>query len=251
LQIGEPPIVVRIEVRPLNEITPRQGLPVPNDLKSTELLRGPMQSPYLRRLAQRRETDEVGQLTNFGLTIGWLFTILGGFCWFCVISQIDWFWRGLMAAGLAMLVLGTILPQALYWPHRLWMGLAHLQGRIVMTVLLCGVYFSLISPLGWWERKRHGGSHPFHSWDETPPPRITAWETIKEPVPHIIATNFKLTRSRSLLSIFAETLIFFAKRGHYLLLPVLLFLLFLGLVLFFVQTSALAPFIYTIGVASH
>jgi hypothetical protein len=40
---------------------------------------------------------------------------------------------------------------------------------------------------------------------------------------------------------------FFAQRGHYLLLPVLLFLLLLGLILFFVQTSALAPFIYTIG----
>ena len=186
-------------------------------------------------------------MTNFGLTIGWLFTLLGGFCWFCVISRIDWFWCGLMFVGLGLLMAGTVMPQALYWPHRCWMGLAHLQGRIVMTVLLTVVYFALISPLGAWERRRQKGSHPFHTWDKTPPPLMTGWEAIQESALETIAVRQQVSRSRSLISLLSETLIFFAERGHYLLLPVLLFLLLLGLVLFFVQTSALAPFIYTIG----
>jgi hypothetical protein len=41
-------------------------------------------------------------------------------------------------------------------------------------------------------------------------------------------------------------LVFFARRGHYLFIPVLVFLLILGLVMFFAQTSSLAPFIYTL-----
>ena len=220
-------------------------------LNSTDAPPALTRSPYLRRLAERRETDEIRQLTSFGLTVGWLLTILGGFCWFCVISQIDWFWRGLMITGLVLIVLGTVLPQLLYWPHRLWMGLAHLQGRLVMTVLLTLVYFLLISPLGWWERKRHGGSHPFHSWDKAPPGLITGWEQLPELSPDLVVSKQKVFRSRSLLSMLSETLVFFAERGHYLLLPVLLFLLFLGLVLFFVQTSALAPFIYTIGMMTR
>jgi hypothetical protein len=225
---------------------------VPNGfdaLNSTDANQILTRSRYLRRLDERRERDEIRQLTNFGLTIGWLFTLLGGFCWFCVISQIDGFWRCLMTAGLVLLFLGTVLPQLLYWPHRLWMGLAHLQGRLVMTVLLTVVYVGLMSPLGWWERKRRGGSHPFHSWDRTPPTLTTSWEALPQTAPDAIAYEAKRSGSRSLLSLLAETLMFFAERGHYLLLPVLLFLLLLGLILFFVQTSALAPFIYTIGMA--
>ena len=222
-----------------------------NVLNSTEANHVLTRSRYLRRLDERRETDEVRQLTNFGLTIGWLFTLLGGFCWFCVISQIDWFWRGMMTTGLLLLCLGTVLPQSLYWPRRLWMGLAHLQGRLVMTVLLTVVYFVLISPLGWWERRRRGGAHPFQSWDETAPTLTTGWEALPQTSPDSIASDPQRTGSRSLIALFAETLTFFAERGHYMLLPVLLFLLLLGLILFFVQTSALAPFIYTIGTAIH
>jgi len=39
---------------------------------------------------------------------------------------------------------------------------------------------------------------------------------------------------------------FFIRRGHILLVPVVILLMILGLILFFVQTSALAPFIYTL-----
>ena len=39
---------------------------------------------------------------------------------------------------------------------------------------------------------------------------------------------------------------FFYERGHYLVLPILAVLMVLGVILFFVQGSVLAPFIYTI-----
>ena len=223
-----------------------------NVLNSTDPPEGLRRSPYLSQLAERREREEVRQLTSFGLTMGWLFTLVGGFCWFCVISQIDWFWRALMTSGLLLLVLGTVLPQALAGPHRLWMGLAHLQGRLVMTVLLTVVYVVMIVPLGWYQRRRQGGGQPFYRWDPTQPAQnlpagTTAWETLSPSESSPTTTRRQTGRTRSLVSLLAETLSFFAQRGHYLLLPVLLFLLLLGLILFFVQTSALAPFIYTLG----
>jgi hypothetical protein len=45
---------------------------------------------------------------------------------------------------------------------------------------------------------------------------------------------------------FLDILTFFARQGHYLFLPTLVVLIALGMVLFFVKTSALAPFIYTL-----
>lgn len=218
-----------------------------NASNSTETRLTTSAFPYLRELADRREAEQIRQLTSFGLTIGWLFTLTGGFCWFCVVSQIDWFWHSLLLAGVALILLGTLLPQALEVPHRAWMSLAHLQGRLVMSVVLTIFYLALITPLGWWERRRHRGSSPFHSWQETPPQVITAWEKLPTAEQPETAATYRRRKARSLISLFAETLAFFFRRGHYLLLPILILLLVLGLVLFFVQTSALAPFIYTIG----
>lgn len=218
-----------------------------NALNSTEIAEALAPTRYASRLAERRERDEIRQLTRFGLTLGWLFTLVGGFCWLCVISHIDWFWCFLTSVGLIMVTLGTVLPQSLYWPHRCWMGLAHLQGRLVMSVLLTIAYFLLICPLGWWERKKRGNSQPFFSWDTDPPILTTGWEPFTEIPAHAVAQDSSRSKSRSLLWLFIETLAFFTRRGHYLLLPVLILLLLLGLILFFVQSSVLAPFIYTIA----
>ncbi|HEY0984586.1 DUF5989 family protein [Schlesneria sp.] len=218
-----------------------------NASNSTEFQASFSAFPYLRQLSERRERDEIRQLTSFGLTIGWLFFLLGGFCWFCVVSPLDGFWHGLMLSGLALMGFGTLLPQALYWPHRIWMSLAHFQGRLVMTLLLTVFYFLLISPLGWWERLRHGNVNPFYSWTTEPPPVTSAWQDLPVEELRESSGSYRRLKSRPLISLFAETFSFFARRGHYLLLPILVLLLVLGLVLFFVQSSALAPFIYTIG----
>jgi hypothetical protein len=217
-------------------------------LNSTDVVDALAPTRYARTLAERRETDQIRQLSQFGLLLGWLFTLTGGFCWFCVVGQMDWFWRSLMMLGIAMLLLGTFVPQTLAWPHRQWMRLAHLQGWLVMTVLLTVTYFTLIWPLGWWERKRRGSS-PFFTWDG-PAPRVkTGWQPLTDSPVHKVARGSQKLRSRSLLWLFFDTLAFFSRRGHYLLLPVLILLLVLGLILFFVQSSVLAPFIYTIAVA--
>lgn len=220
-----------------------------NALNSTEVAVILVPTSYARRLAERRETEEIRQLSHFGLVLGWLFTLLGGFCWLCVISRIDWFWSFLMTLGLVMVTLGTVVPRALYWPHRLWMRIAHWQGHLVMTVLLSIAYFCLIWPLGWWEKRKNGGARPFYSWDVNPPDLATGWEAFAETPSHANARDSARSKTRSLFWLFFETLAFFARRGHYLLLPVLILLLLLGLILFFVQSSVLAPFIYTIAVA--
>jgi hypothetical protein len=201
---------------------------------------------YARRLAERRDADLIRQLAGFGITLGWLFTILGGFCWFCVESRFDLLWSLVYCLGLILLFLGTVLPQSLYWPHKVWMGIAHFQGRIVMTVALTIVYFVLFWPMGLWERRRLKASNPFFRWDSDTPSIISQWHRLPaaESVP--VADTSVSRKSRSMIRLFFESIGFFIRRGHYLLLPILLILLVLGIILFFVQSSVLAPFIYTI-----
>ena len=220
----------------------------------------PASPRYAHALAERRQLARVEQLAQFGLAVGGVFALTGGFCWLCVVSSLDVLWLTLLLTGSVLVVLGTCVPESLERPCRWWMTLAHWQGRIVMTVVLTMVYFTLIVPAGWLLRRRHG-THPFHTWNGSPPANALGWEPLPQrdhvplstaasaggsPARLVVTRGIALSDRRSLPRLLLATLGFFYERGHYLLLPILIVLLGLGLLLFFVQGSVLAPFIYTL-----
>jgi hypothetical protein len=199
----------------------------------------PVRSHYIQQLALRREAAEIGRLIGYGLTLGWILTFVFGFLFFCVRSRFDWLWCGLMWLGIAHLVAAVVLPQVLAWPERVWMTIARWQGHVVMTVLLTTVYFLLLWPAGQFSRRYKRG---FVQWSDQPPETATAWQPIDlagEESPAIASA-----RSRSLPLLLAGVIGFFFRRGNYILLPIIILLIVLGLVLFIVQNSVLAPFIY-------
>jgi Ca2+/Na+ antiporter len=197
---------------------------------------------YAVALAERRLVAHVEQLAQFGHAVGGVFALTGGFCWMCVVSRLDPLWLTMLLIGLILIALGTLLPELLERPCQWWLTIAHWQGRIVMNVLLSIVYFTLIVPAGWLHRRRHG-THPFHTWDLSPPTSASGWE----PLPLTTLTSHHAhSKRRSLPWLLLTTIGFFYEQGHYVILPILIVLLALGLLLFFVQGSVLAPFIYTI-----
>ena len=101
------------------------------------------------------------------------------------------------------------------------------------------VYFVLIWPASFFDRKRTRG---FVSWTDQPPGSKSAWQRIE--LPESTAAEATRSSSRSYVLLLASVIAFFFRRGNYLLLLTLILLLILGLVLYFVQSSALAPFIY-------
>jgi len=198
-----------------------------------------VRSRYLRQLALRREAEEMRRLVGYGLTLGWILTLVAGFLFFCVKSRFDWLWCGLMWLGMAHLVAAVVLPQALAWPERIWMMIARWQGHVVMTVVLTAVYYLLLWPVGCFSRRYKRG---FVQWSGPQPEVATAWQPIDLVGEESLAVGN--ARSRSLPVLLAGVVGFFFRRGNYVLLPILILLLVLGLVLFIVQSSVLAPFIY-------
>jgi len=196
---------------------------------------------YLRELALRREAAAVRQQTVYGLVTGWVLTLVGGFVFFCVPSRVDWLWGAMLSLGILHLLAAVVLPQLLAWPERLWISLARWQGWLVMNALLTVVYFTLIWPAGCFSRRRTRG---FVSWDEQPPPGNTAWQPIDAVESQ--ESNEAATHRRSLPMLLVGVIAFFIRRGNYLVVPIIILLLVLGLVLYFVESSALAPFIYTL-----
>jgi Family of unknown function (DUF5989) len=196
---------------------------------------------YLHDLALRREALAIRRQIVYGLAIGWVLLLACGFIYFCVPSRVDLLWSALMVLGALHLAAAVILPQALYWPERVWSKIARWQGWIIMTVLLTLVYFALIWPAGYFSRRR---AHGFVVWEQHPTNLKSAWEPIDLSESEVGSTAASTYRSLPLL--LASVVGFFFRRGDYLVVVIVVLLVVLGLVLYFVQSSALAPFIYTL-----
>ncbi len=197
-------------------------------------------SGYLRDLALRREAMAIRRQIVYGLAMGWFLLLVPGFVYFCVPSRFDPLWGALIVLGAIHLGAAVVLPQALYWPERIWMKIARWQGWLVMSALLTVIYFALIWPAGYLSRRRTRG---FASWASHPTDSKSAWQAVE--VAEAEAGS-NAAGYRSLPVVLASVVGFFFRRGDYVLVLVVILLVVLGLALYFVQSSALAPFIYTL-----
>jgi hypothetical protein len=194
---------------------------------------------YLQQLALRQDAAEIRRLIVYGLTIGWILSLVAGFLFFCVKSRFDWLWCGLMLLGLLHLSAAVVLPQSLIWPERIWMTIARGMGHLATTILLTAVYFLLFWPASWFSKKHIRG---FYHWTDQQPTTTTSWHLIDVAVDETSAALD--ARYRSLPIILAGVVSFFLHRGNYILLAIIVLLIILGLVLFVVENSVIAPFIY-------
>jgi hypothetical protein len=86
-----------------------------------------------------------GEARRFGLVVGAAFLVLGVLAW----------WRGRPVTsqvfgtlGVALILVGIILPRALVPVHRAWMGLALAISKVTTPIFLGAVYFLIIAPIG-------------------------------------------------------------------------------------------------------
>ncbi len=196
---------------------------------------------YLDRLRARRDSRSLRDAVIFGLTAGWLLLIAGVLEAFTVVGASEPFWEVVAGAG-AVTLLATIV-----YPHAVQpvAGAARAAGvfisGLLFRVVLALVYLLMILPAGLWLRSRRG-SHPFYSWTKVPPVDAEGW--MPKTIPHE-----RIPQSSRRASAFGEaasTVNYFIAIRSYIYLPVLIALIALGFILFVVQTSALAPFIYTL-----
>lgn len=108
---------------------------------------------------------------KFGWTVGGVFAVLGALL----------LWRQRTAAGAvfasagaALLLLAALAPGLLAAPHRGWLALARVLGRVNSAVFLFLTYFVVLSPLGVLLRLfgrdelRRRGPAPASMWEPYP-----------------------------------------------------------------------------------
>lgn len=198
-------------------------------------------SPYLARREARLAVEELKRAIVFGFVISTILLVTGTWRYFLVVGASDRVSLGLTTAGALGILLTLFLPSTWKWPES-WLGAAlRTIGGFLFTVLLTLVYALLVTPVGWVLRKTKG-SHPLYSWTATPSEGMEGWH----PKQVLYEANVGQRANLSVARRFIRVLQFFASQGHYLFIPTLLLLLVLGMILFFVKSSALAPFIYTL-----
>ncbi len=199
------------------------------------------QNSYLARRQARLALDALKRDIVFGLVISGMMGAVGLWHSYFVVGGMDWPWLALSWLGAVGILVSLILPSAWSLPQKGLGALVRGVGGALFGVLLGLVYVLLITPLGWLLRRIKGDA-PIYQWSDRPPRAMEGWH----PKEVLFETGQGVGRRPGGIAGFVHVIEFFARRGHYLFLPTLVILTALGLVLFFVKTSALAPLIYTL-----
>src|SRR5437867_3902417 len=85
------------------------------------------------------------ELRKFGLLVGGVFLLLGGF--FLWRHKTVWPW--LVSPGALLVILWCLAPFALKQIYGTWMALAFALGLVVSTVLLTLFFFLVVTPIAW------------------------------------------------------------------------------------------------------
>lgn len=198
---------------------------------------------FLERKRLREASRELSQLLVLGYGIGTGLMGLGAYKYYLDIEAFDPLWVGIMWLGFLSLCVTMIAPYFWRLPEQLLRRLGNRVGRGLINILLILIYYILIWPVGMFLR-RIRGAHPIYTWSNQPVGDMQGWQDKALPYdvndPKVYATNPR--RKVSMLSV----ILFFIRGGHFLFIPVLIMIVSLGIALFFLQTSALAPFIYTL-----
>ena len=200
-------------------------------------------SPYLLRLRERTAWLALKRQIVLGLVGGWLLLLIGGFRYFYEVRARGPVAIALVAAGCVLFGMGLVWPQGLAGAERGVRAGTSWIGKSILLAFLSLTYFVVITPVGLaWRALR--GSHPFYAWTGDPPAGMEGW------VPKSVVDDARAASAEAGLRRLATQPFFvvgyFVRNGHFMLLPVVVFLLVAGLVLYFVKSSALAPFIYTL-----
>lgn len=193
-------------------------------------------------MAARKEHQVLKTNIIFGLVIGWVFTLTGTFKTFFLLE--GGVAPVMLGAGLLSLCVTLIAPNLMAYPQSFMKKIATVVGTALFKAILTLVYFAAVLPAGFIYQKAKKGE-PFYSWEAKAPASIEGWIS-KESTASGSSSGSRAQRGGPLFLQPLQVFSYFIYHSEWIFLPCLVLLLVLGLVGIFVQSTALAPFIYTL-----
>jgi len=153
----------------------------------------------------------------------------------CLLLTYFWQLQPLLPLALILLLLTMVWPRAFRPLAGLWFGLAQVMGTVMSNVILTVLFFALVTPVGLVRRVLGADALQLKKW--------------KQGRDSVFAVRGELAHKEELeaTSGFLRDLWAFLRvRKKYWLLPIIIVLLFFGVLIVLTGGSAIAPFIYTI-----
>lgn len=194
---------------------------------------------YLDRLAARRSLSSLKRHAAFGIAVSTAAVAIAGWHYLFVVGANDTVWATVLVAGGLGISIARALPCVWTVPERIVSSIFQRLGSWLFSVVLTFLYFVLVTPVGLALRQRR--REVLQYWKERPTAAQSMWRP-----KDTSAERYIRKAGRSTFGSLFSVLQYFHAGRHYILLPFLIVVLALGLVLFFVKSSALAPFIYTV-----
>ena len=192
----------------------------------------------MKRLQARRCEASLRSNVVFGQTSGCCLSLLAAYYYFVQLED-----RALpvLILGNFLLLLGIGTPQALELPQRIMESIATVISGCLFKLVLALLYFTLVFPLGIVYQNTKGTA-PFYYWKQSMTGKIEGWTD------KVLSDEGKLVGKKSFVesNYLTQLLSHFWRHGDLVIMPSLLIALALGLLVIFIQTTPLAPMIYTL-----
>ncbi len=193
---------------------------------------------YIRCRRERLARKEIRDLSLFGQLGGLILFVLALFKYFtafqtwqvCIVFLVG-------VLGMYLSLGGFFFPKSIKWLYRGFSYVGDKIGQIIFCVLLTILYFCLVTPISI-IMKRNKESYLLSEW-QGEYSGLERWGFTKW-------SQVKVTERKGFLGAVLKVMGTFAGNGQYILIPSVLILVILGIILFFVSSSVLAPFIYTL-----
>jgi hypothetical protein len=195
---------------------------------------------FLRRRNERLIEHEIKRRTVLGFVLGGALLIISFAKLYLTPTNLPELFMCLGGVGLVLLIITLIIPQLLFPIDASLRLVGGKVGELMLSAILGAVYLAIITPIGLLIRSL-GGASPIYQWSTSPPHDGEGWSV--KSVSTLVRGRPGIGGSRTgVISVIAM----FVKRGKVLLLPAVVTLIAFGLAFYFVKTSVLAPFIYTL-----
>lgn len=186
----------------------------------------------------RLQLDDMRRSAAFGQIIGTAAGLYGWFGYTIGTAHSDAFYLTFCALGALILLAGIACPLVLARPAAVFQNVMGKFGHLIFSALLAIIYIVLLTPLA--RLTRSSLRFPAACWQGDAAQAI-GWQR-RSAAPRTLDEQ----SGNGLFVTLVRVLRHFAHHGQWFLLPLLVLLLALGVLLFFAQTSVIAPFIYTL-----
>ncbi|MFH1810954.1 MAG: DUF5989 family protein [Pseudomonadota bacterium] len=196
---------------------------------------------YAEQRAVRAGNQRLDRCTVFGLVWGVALGLYAAAQRWTVLGVDDGLWEILVYVGLSLVGLAVFCPLALMPLERLLRAVTGALGGLALRTALTVIFGLLVVPLGFVVQK-FSVDLPVRQWHPgRPTGESYGWQDFSGSASGSMRAIGKGLWSWPLP---VRVLLFFSRRGQWLLVPVLVVMLLLGMLLFFAHTSVLAPLIY-------